>query len=71
MSKPKPTHKKILIIEFKSEAIRDRYNGLNSSNEHLEVIHVVKPENEANETVCELKGLWEVDAIKKLRDTLT
>lgn len=63
--------KKVLIIEFKSEAIRASYTGLNQTTEHLEVIHVIKPENEANETLCPLDGMWEVDKINELRETLT
>ena len=63
--------KKVLIIEFKSEAIRDRYSGLKKSTEHLEVIHVIKPENEANEVLCPIDGMWEVEKIKQLKENLT
>ncbi|NOQ49537.1 MAG: hypothetical protein GQ553_02595 [Nitrosomonadaceae bacterium] len=63
--------KKVLIIEFKSEAIRASYTGLNQSTEHLEVIHVIKPENEANEVIVELKGLWDCASIARLREDLT
>ena len=63
--------KKVLIIEFKTEAIRDRYSGLQTTTEHLEVIHVIKPENEANETVVDVKGLWDVDKIEAFRLEIT
>ena len=63
-------HKKVLIIEFKSEAIRDRYSGLQTTTEHLEVIHVIKPENEANETLCSINGMWDAEGIEALKESL-
>ena len=62
--------KKVLIIEFKSEAIRDRYSGLQQSNELLEVIHVIRPENEASETLCPIKGMWDAEGIEALKKQL-
>ena len=63
--------KKVLIIEFKSEAIRDHYRGLEVTTDLLEVIHVIKPENEENETLCPLKGMWDLAGIEALKQNLT
>lgn len=63
--------KKVLIIEFKNEHVRDSYRGLEVTSELLEVIHVIKPKNEANETLCPLEGMWEVEKIEELKRQLT